>query len=80
VAHHIQYSGALPNYTHRHVLKPGITGWAQVNGLRGETPDVEAMRRRVDHDLIYIGSWSLLLDLAIVVMTAREISRSNNAY
>lgn len=53
----------------RHRVKPGMTGWAQVNGLRGITDDVELMRRRVEYDLYYIDNWSLALDIKILVMT-----------
>jgi lipopolysaccharide/colanic/teichoic acid biosynthesis glycosyltransferase len=61
-------------------MKPGITGYAQVKGLRGETPTVEAMQRRVDLDLWYIDNWSFLFDFAIVLRTVVEIVRGQNAY
>jgi putative colanic acid biosynthesis UDP-glucose lipid carrier transferase len=53
----------------RHRVKPGITGWAQVNGLRGETDTVDKMAARVEYDLHYMRNWSLLLDLHIIAMT-----------
>jgi lipopolysaccharide/colanic/teichoic acid biosynthesis glycosyltransferase len=53
----------------RHKVKPGITGWAQVNGHRGETDTIEKMRRRIECDLYYIDNWSFLLDVKIIVMT-----------
>jgi Undecaprenyl-phosphate glucose phosphotransferase len=56
-------------FSRRHKVKPGITGWAQVNGFRGETDTVEKMQRRVEYDLHYIDNWSFLLDLKIIVMT-----------
>ena len=59
----------LSRFSRRHNVKPGITGWAQVHGFRGETDTTEKMRRRVEHDLYYIDNWSLLLDLKIIMMT-----------
>jgi len=53
----------------RHKVKPGITGWAQVHGYRGETDTIEKMRRRIECDLYYIDNWSFLLDIKIIVMT-----------
>jgi lipopolysaccharide/colanic/teichoic acid biosynthesis glycosyltransferase len=57
-----------------------LTGWAQVNGWRGETDTIEKIRRRVDHDLYYIENWSLLLDIKIVLMTIVTVLRGKNAY
>ena len=67
------YDGRIGNYAFRHHVKPGLTGWAQVNGLRGETPEVSMMAARVDHDVWYINNWSFLLDLRILVLTAVRI-------
>ena len=67
-------------YPQRHRVKPGITGWSQVNGARGATDTVEQLRRRVTLDLHYIENWSLLLDLKILALTAREVIKGNNAY
>ena len=64
----------------RHNVKAGITGWAQVNGYRGETDTLEKMQRRVEYDLHYIDNWSLLLDLKIVVMTIFSRKVYCNAY
>jgi lipopolysaccharide/colanic/teichoic acid biosynthesis glycosyltransferase len=61
-------------------VKPGITGYAQVNGSRGETPTVEAMQRRVALDIWYIDNWSFGLDLVIMFRTIIEIMRGRNAY
>ena len=61
-------------------MKPGITGYAQVEGFRGETPTVGAMQRRVELDLWYIGNWSVYLDLAIMARTVIEVLRGRNAY
>jgi lipopolysaccharide/colanic/teichoic acid biosynthesis glycosyltransferase len=60
-------------------VKPGLTGWAQINGLRGETAQIELMKRRVDHDLWYINNWSLWLDLLIVARTFTAVW-AKNAY
>lgn len=70
VSHNIQYAGVIEEYFARHNVKPGITGWAQINGLRGETDTDEKMRKRVEYDLHYIENWSLFLDLKIVLMTS----------
>jgi Undecaprenyl-phosphate glucose phosphotransferase len=63
------FAELISSFSRRHNVKPGITGWAQVNGYRGETDTLEKMQRRVEHDLYYIDNWSLLLDLKIIVMT-----------
>jgi Undecaprenyl-phosphate glucose phosphotransferase len=67
-------------YTSRYRVKPGMTGWAQVNGLRGELDSVKKLQARVDSDLSYIEGWSFWLDLKIIAMTAREILFTRNAY
>ena len=67
-------------YAHRHRVKPGITGWAQVNGARGATDTAGQLQRRVELDLHYITHWSLLLDLKILVLTARVVVQRTNAY
>jgi Undecaprenyl-phosphate glucose phosphotransferase len=67
-------------YAHRHRVKPGITGWSQVNGARGATDTTAQLRRRVELDLHYIENWSLLLDLKILVLTTREVIKRTNAY
>ena len=66
-------------YARRHNVLPGITGWAQVNGFRGETDTDEKMQRRVDHDLFYIDNWSLLFDLRILLMTVFSRTAYRNA-
>ncbi len=68
--HTEDYSRLIGQYMVRQFLKPGITGWAQVNGHRGETKEVGQMERRVEHDLWYLENWSLFLDVKIMVMTA----------
>jgi putative colanic acid biosynthesis UDP-glucose lipid carrier transferase len=71
----------IDNYTVRHLVKPGITGWAQVHGFRGETKDPSLMRARVEHDIWYIENWSLLLDLKIILLTFwKMFAGDKNAY
>jgi putative colanic acid biosysnthesis UDP-glucose lipid carrier transferase len=65
------YAGQIDGYLTRHAVRPGITGWAQVNGLRGETDTLDKMARRIRHDLHYIANWSLGLDLLIIARTLR---------
>jgi putative colanic acid biosynthesis UDP-glucose lipid carrier transferase len=67
-------------YMQRHRVKPGITGWAQVNGLRGETDTLEKMERRVEFDLFYLQNWSVWMDLKIVFQTVLNGFRGSNAY
>lgn len=80
VAHNEEYRRVIEGYMLRHKVRPGITGWAQVNGLRGETDTVDKMQRRVEYDLDYLRNWSLGLDLTILVRTAALVVRDRNAY
>jgi len=80
VAHNVQFAQVIDDYLSRHRVKPGITGWAQINGLRGETDTPEKMRARVEHDLYYIDNWSLLLDLKILLLTPLRGFVNKNAY
>jgi putative colanic acid biosynthesis UDP-glucose lipid carrier transferase len=80
VAHNEQYRELIKAYMVRHKVKPGITGWAQVNGHRGETDTIEKMRARVEYDLEYLRNWSLGLDLQIIVRTIRLVFFDRNAY
>jgi undecaprenyl-phosphate glucose phosphotransferase len=80
VAHNELYRSKIQGYMLRHKVKPGITGWAQVNGWRGETDTYEKMQKRVDHDLDYIRNWNLLLDIRIIWMTIFGSKTSENAY
>jgi len=74
----ISYARAISEYPIRHRVKPGMTGWAQVNGWRGETTTIEQIRRRVEHDLYYIENWSLTFDLLILGRTVFAVlSRAN---
>jgi Undecaprenyl-phosphate glucose phosphotransferase len=80
LAHDSEYRELIGNYAFRHHVKPGITGWAQVNGFRGETQKIELMMERVEADLWYINNWSLWLDLRIMVGTCFEVARGRGAY
>jgi undecaprenyl-phosphate galactose phosphotransferase/putative colanic acid biosynthesis UDP-glucose lipid carrier transferase len=80
VAHDNEYSSLIPNYAFRHHVKPGITGWAQVNGFRGETSNIESMEKRIELDLWYINNWSVALDAQIVARTFFELLRGRNAH
>jgi len=80
VAHNEQYRGQISSYMLRHKVKPGITGWAQVNGWRGETDTLDKMQKRVEHDLAYIHNWSLWWDLKIVFLTVFKGFIHRNAY
>ena len=70
----------IDDYMVRQFLKPGITGWAQINGFRGETKELNQMKKRVEHDIWYMENWSLLLDLKVMFMTALSIFSNENAF
>jgi putative colanic acid biosynthesis UDP-glucose lipid carrier transferase len=80
VAHGREYARLLDQYVLRHRMKPGLTGWAQVNGYRGATEDPELMRKRVEHDIYYIENWSIWLDIEILIRTVLVVLRGHNAY
>jgi putative colanic acid biosynthesis UDP-glucose lipid carrier transferase len=80
VAHNEQYRKLIKGYMLRHKVKPGITGWAQVNGLRGETETLEKMEARIRYDLDYLRHWSLWLDLWIILRTVKVVLNRQNAY
>lgn len=80
MAHDDYYDQFIENYAFRHHVKPGITGWAQTNGLRGATETPDAMRARIEHDLWYINHWSLWLDVKIILRTAFKVFSDDNAY
>jgi putative colanic acid biosysnthesis UDP-glucose lipid carrier transferase len=79
-AHNEHYRRRVKHYMIRHKVRPGITGWAQVNGLRGETETVDKMQRRVEFDLWYIRNWSIVLDLRVMALTLVRGWRDGNAY
>jgi Undecaprenyl-phosphate glucose phosphotransferase len=74
------YNDVVDGYFARHKVKPGITGWAQINGWRGETDTVEKLQRRVEHDLYYVENWSLAFDLYILWRTPFALLKAENAY
>jgi Undecaprenyl-phosphate glucose phosphotransferase len=79
-AHNQMFMDLIRPFSRRHKIKPGITGWAQVNGHRGETDTIEKMQHRVEHDLYYIDNWSFLLDLKIILLTLFSRRAYTNAY
>jgi putative colanic acid biosynthesis UDP-glucose lipid carrier transferase len=80
IAHNETYRKVIKGYMIRHKVRPGITGWAQVNGCRGETSTLEKMGKRVEYDLEYLRNWSLSLDLWIITKTMLVVFRDENAY
>lgn len=80
VAHNEQYRKLIKGYMLRHKAKPGITGWAQVNGFRGETETLDKMEARIRYDLDYLRSWSLWLDIWIILRTVRVVLKRENAH
>lgn len=80
ISHNEQYKDLVDDYMQRHKVKPGITGWAQINGWRGETDTLEKMRKRVEYDLYYIENWSLSFDLRIILLTVFKGFVNKNAY
>jgi Undecaprenyl-phosphate glucose phosphotransferase len=80
VAHDDYYARFIETYAFRHHAKPGLTGWAQVKGLRGETPKIENMEARIEKDLWYINNWSIWLDMVIILRTVLVVLRQKTAY
>jgi putative colanic acid biosynthesis UDP-glucose lipid carrier transferase len=80
VAHNEMYRKLIKGYMLRHKVKPGITGWAQVNGCRGETQELNKMKERIEFDLDYLQNWSIWLDLWIIMRTVWVVLRKDNAY
>lgn len=78
--HNEKYARLIEGYLGRHRMKPGITGWAQVNGLRGAIGGIEEMKRRLEYDRYYMANWSLLLDIKVLLMTIPAVFRGTNAY
>jgi len=73
LAHDNYYDEVISNYVYRHHMKPGLTGWAQVNGFRGETPTIDLMEKRVEYDVWYVTNWSIWLDMRIILRTASAL-------
>jgi putative colanic acid biosynthesis UDP-glucose lipid carrier transferase len=80
IAHNEQYRKLIKGYMLRHKVRPGITGWAQVNGLRGETATLDKMEARIQYDLDYLRNWSVWLDLWIILRTVKVVLRRENAF
>jgi len=80
VSHNELFRKVIKGYMVRHKVKPGITGWAQINGARGETAQLEDMERRIRYDLEYLRQWSLRLDLYIIWRTIRLVFKDPQAY
>jgi Undecaprenyl-phosphate glucose phosphotransferase len=70
LAHDNYYDQVISKYVYRHHMKPGLTGWAQANGFRGETPTIDLMEKRVEYDVWYVSNWSIWLDFRIILRTA----------
>jgi len=77
VEHNDHFSKVIARYLARHRIKPGITGWAQVNGLRGETETIDKMRERIRYDLYYADHWMLRFDLKIMILTLPMLIHRN---
>jgi putative colanic acid biosynthesis UDP-glucose lipid carrier transferase len=80
ISHNELYRNLIKGYMVRHKVKPGITGWAQINGFRGETESVESMKARIDFDLDYLKKWSLALDLKIILKSVLLVFKDAKAY
>jgi putative colanic acid biosynthesis UDP-glucose lipid carrier transferase len=80
ISHNEQYRKLIKGYMLRHKIKPGITGWAQINGYRGEIDTLDKMQSRVQYDLDYYNHWSLFLDLKIILRTMMVFTHNENAY
>ena len=80
LSHDNEYDKLIATYALRQHMKPGITGWAQVNGCRGETASLSMMEARIKHDIWYIGHWSLWLDIVAIIRTVLQVIRPRNVY
>ena len=80
IVHNELYKSQIDNYMKRHKVKPGITGWAQINGFRGETDTLEKMQKRVEFDLYYIEHWSIVFDLKIILLTIAQVIKPKDVY
>lgn len=80
ITHNELFTPHIDSFDRRHTVKPGLTGWAQVNGFRGETNTLEKMQNRIEHDLYYIDNWSLLLDVKIILLTLFSGKTYRNAW
>jgi putative colanic acid biosynthesis UDP-glucose lipid carrier transferase len=80
VSHNEMYRKMIKGYMVRHKVKPGITGWAQVNGFRGETETLDKMEKRIHYDLDYLRNWTITLDAWIIFRTIGLVLRDRHAY
>ena len=80
LVHNQQYEHTIADYARRHNVKPGMTGWAQIHGLRGEITSETKMRARLEHDLHYIENWSVFFDLYILAATPFALLKTENAF
>jgi putative colanic acid biosynthesis UDP-glucose lipid carrier transferase len=80
LAHNDDYEQRIPKYALRHKVKPGITGWAQICGYRGETDTIDKMEGRIKHDLFYLEHWSIWLDLKIIFLTPLATIQNKNVF
>ena len=80
IVHNEYYRKKIDGYMLRHMVKPGITGWAQINGYRGETKQLYKMEKRVEYDLYYIRNWSVFFDIKIIFLTIFKGFIDKNAY
>lgn len=80
ISHNSYYENLIDRYASRHKMRPGLTGWAQLNGLRGETETVDKMAKRVEYDIWYIENWSLALDIKIILLTPMVVLFQRTAY
>ena len=80
ISHNEHYRKIIRGYMWRHKVKPGITGWAQINGYRGETDTIDKMENRVIYDITYLKNWSLWLDLTIILKTIKLVLKDAHAY
>lgn len=78
IKHTADYSKLIDKYMLRHLIKPGITGWAQINGFRGQTEELWQMEKRVEHDVWYIENWNFFLDIKIIILTAVNMFRGDD--
>jgi putative colanic acid biosynthesis UDP-glucose lipid carrier transferase len=80
IAHNDEYRKLIPMYALRHKVKPGITGWAQICGYRGETDTIDKMEGRIRHDIFYLENWSVWMDLKIIFLTPVATIQNKNVY
>ena len=80
LAHNDAYKHLIPKYALRHKVKPGITGWAQICGYRGETDTLDKMEGRIRHDIFYLENWSVWMDIKVIFLTPLAVLQNKNVY